>query len=281
MFLRMLGSLFAHPTRQRHEPPNDTATVGDAQLYRMPLSRAPSVESTCKVCGGPASRFDVVDFNKHCADGDAYQFGLAGVPVYYSRCFDCGFIFTPHFDGWSAARFAADIYNQDYAKVDPEYASARPLRAAEHFAAVFPDTRDVSILDYGAGSGTFASRLKELGFPRVANFDPYSNPARPTSTFDVITCVEVMEHAPDPHATIRDMLTFAHAHTRIVFTTLTQPDDIELRRAAWWYIAPRNGHVSIHSKRSLDALAAAHGLYFFEGDPFHVFAHDFNETRRG
>ena len=90
-----------------------------------------------------------------------------------------------------------------------------------------------------------------------------------------------VEHAPDPHATMRDMLTFAHAHTRIVFTTPTQPDDIELRRAAWWYIAPRNGHVSIHSERSLDALAAAHGLYFLKGDAFHIFSQDFNKAHRG
>ncbi len=274
MFLRMLGSIFNGTARRPHEPPDDTAPVRDTGSGGSRLTRAPSVESACKVCAGPASRFDVVDFNKHCAETNAYQFGLAGVPVYYSRCGDCGFIFTRHFDDWDTARFARDIYNQDYVKVDPEYASARPLRAAEHFAAVFPEARDLSILDYGAGSGIFARRLDELGFARVENFDPYSNPARPSSTFDVITCVEVMEHAPDPHATLRDMQSFAHEKTRIVFTTLMQPDDIESVRAAWWYIAPRNGHVSIHSARSLDALAAAHGLHFSRGEAFHVFARD-------
>lgn len=281
MFLKMLSSLFAVTAHPRNEPPNDTAPERTIRSDAMPLTRVPSVESACKVCAGPASRFDVVDFNKHCAETNAYQFGLAGVPVYYSRCLDCGFIFTRHFDEWTTAQFATDIYNEDYEKVDPEYASARPLRAAEHFAAVFPESRDLSILDYGSGSGIFAARLKELGFARVDSFDPYSNPVRPASTFDVITCVEVMEHAPDPHATMRDMLSFAHAQTRIVFTTLTQPVDIESRRAAWWYIAPRNGHVSIHSERSLDALAAAHGLYFLKGEAFHVFAHDFSEARRG
>jgi SAM-dependent methyltransferase len=274
MFLRMLGSVFNGKARARHEPADDTAPLRGPASGTSRLSRAPFVESRCKICEGPASRFDVVDFNKHCGETNPYEYGLAGLPVYYSRCGDCGFIFTRHFDDWDNARFARDIYNEDYVKVDPEYASTRPLRAAEHFAAVFPETCALSILDYGAGSGVFARRLSELGFTRVESFDPYSNPGRPAGVFDLITCVEVMEHAPDPHATLRDMLSFAHAKTRIVFTTVTQPDNIAAVRAAWWYVAPRNGHVSIHSDRSLHALAAAHGLSFSRGDAFHVFGRD-------
>lgn len=28
----------------------------------------------------------------------------------------------------------------------------------------------------------------------------------------------------------------------------------------WWFIAPRNGHVSIHTPQNLRGLASAHGL---------------------
>ena len=230
--------------------------------------------SPCKICGGPSHLFDVVDFNKQCAEKNPYALGLSGVPVQYSRCAGCEFIFTRHFDGWDARRFARDVYNDDYAKVDGEYASIRPLRVAGHFAMRFPHAKTLSILDYGSGSSVFTERLNALGFERTADYDPYARPSRPPGPFDIVTCIEVMEHTPDPHGTMRDLITFAHADTAILFTTLTQPADIEQRRGGWWYIAPRNGHVSIYSEDALEALAVKHGLLYFpdNGSGFHAFS---------
>jgi hypothetical protein len=45
-----------------------------------PLSTAPQ---SCKICGGAAPLFGVVDFNKHCVTpGHALQLPLSGVPIY-------------------------------------------------------------------------------------------------------------------------------------------------------------------------------------------------------
>ncbi len=266
MLLKMLRSLFEGSAGKPASAEEAPVAVPPDATQRKPLSRAVRPTGACKVCGGPASLFDVVDLNKHCAEDNPYQFGLSGIPVYYERCARCGFIFTRHFDDWNSERFAEVIYNTDYGKIDGDYSSARPLAAAACFAESFPHAKALSILDYGAGSGVFAARLKELGFAGVTDYDPFSRPARPAAAFDVITCIEVLEHAPEPHGTMRDVLSFAHADTVILFSTLVQPDDIETRRGAWWYIGPRNGHISIYTDIALDALAAAHGLYCFPGD---------------
>jgi hypothetical protein len=43
-----------------------------------------------------------------------------------------------------------------------------------------------------------------------------------------------------------------------LFSTLTI-DKLPPRSLEFWYIAPRNGHVTIHTRRSLAALAARFG----------------------
>jgi hypothetical protein len=40
----------------------------------------------------------------------------------------------------------------------------------------------------------------------------------------------------------------------VVFSTLLQPDDMAKIGMTWWYIGPRNGHISLHSKKSLQLL---------------------------
>jgi hypothetical protein len=67
-------------------------------LPRVSEDNATCATSTCKICGGGAAAFDVVDFNKFCGAKRPYRFGLAGIPVHYERCFECGFIFTRFFD---------------------------------------------------------------------------------------------------------------------------------------------------------------------------------------
>lgn len=46
----------------------------------------------------------------------------------------------------------------------------------------------------------------------------------------------------------------------LLFNTQLPPKDIAARGLDWWYVVLRNGHVSIHSERSLRRLAADHSL---------------------
>jgi SAM-dependent methyltransferase len=236
----------------------------------------------CKICGGFARPFDSVDFYKYCSPTDCFAFGFAGIHVEYRRCQDCGFIFTNFFDDWTPQNFAAYVYNEDYPRVDSEYADIRPGNIAALLAERLAPWRDIGMLDYGSGSGAFAGRMAEHGFANITNYDPFSSPARPAGKFGLITCFEVIEHTVSPAACLSDMAAFLAPGGCIVFSQPLQPPDIEVLRGSWWYIGPRNGHASIFTADALARLASDSGLVFHRGDWLHGMAPaDATETSRG
>ncbi|MBV8578900.1 MAG: class I SAM-dependent methyltransferase, partial [Acetobacteraceae bacterium] len=226
----------------------------------------------CKVCGGVSRPFDRVDFLKFCSTTDCYGFGFSGVDVTYLRCSSCGFIFTTFFDDWTQEDFAQHVYNEDYALVDGEYAEVRPSKVAAGMAEKLEGLNGLRLLDYGSGSGAFAARMRAAGFLYVESYDPFSNPSRPSGQFDLITCFEVIEHTISPVDALRDMRSLLNEGGCIVFSQALQPPDIERIRGNWWYIAPRNGHVSIFGAEALAALAARVDFSFFEGAGWYAFA---------
>ncbi len=226
----------------------------------------------CKICGGRTRFFDVVDFNKHCSFEDYYRFGASGVSIPYHRCSECGFLFTDFFRDWTTADFSRFIYNADYIKVDSEYVEVRPRQAAADMAQRLHTCETARILDYGSGTGVFAERMKEAGYGRIENFDPFSNPVRPSGRFDIITCFEVIEHTPDPINAVRDMKSLLAEDGCIIFSQTLQPYDIEQQRGRWWYIGPRNGHLSTFTPQSLALIAASCGLVFHLGTSPHGFS---------
>jgi 2-polyprenyl-6-hydroxyphenyl methylase/3-demethylubiquinone-9 3-methyltransferase len=238
-----------------------------ASLPRLDRANARTASITCKICGYPAPFFDVVDFNK-CAG--FYAFGPAGVPVHYHRCDECGFLFTPFFDDWTEADFRRFIYNADYILVDPEYEAARPVMVAEHLAQFLDGQQNSRILDYGAGTGAFGKRMSELGFRKVESYDPFSMPNKPSGRFDIVTCTEVIEHIPSPMVALQDMRSLLADQACIILGETLQPKDIGTIRGNWWYVAPRNGHVSTFADRTLATLAGYFGLIFHRGSGHHA-----------
>jgi|SRR3984893_17413219 len=215
----------------------------------------------CKICGGCSPLFGVVDFHKSCIEAQGKCLNLSGKPIYYRRCTACGFLFTDEFDDWSSEAFLKYIYNNDYAVVDPDYVAARPTNNAKLIEQAFQASRDtLSILDYGGGNGLLAQLLEEHGF-KAATYDPFSTfSARPQGPFDLITCFEVLEHLPFPDRTVLDMTGLLASEGVILFSTLTQPSNIAELGLGWWYVGPRNGHVSLYSQRALAILFEKHGL---------------------
>ena len=246
-----------------------------AALARLPpLERSSALEGSppCKICSESSVFFDLLDFNK-CGGSqtDFYRFGKSGVAVPYFRCQYCDFLFTDFFDDWTDDEFSRYVYNADYAKVDPEYAGSRPKRLVELLAAQLKGCEKLRVLDYGSGNGLFAEGMRKAGFQSVENFDPFSSPQPPRGRFGIITCFEVMEHAPFPHSIISDMATYLDVGGCIVFHTALQPPDIGYLRGNWWYVSPRNGHVSIYSREALAELGKKHGLLFSEWSGRFVF----------
>ncbi len=211
----------------------------------------------CKCCGDAAEPFGAVDFNRSAEDR---RLGRRVLPVSdeivaYERCRACGFVFTRHFDGLSDAALGERVYNAGYAAVDPDFAEHRPAHFAAFLTASFaPFANGTSFLDYGGGEGRLAALMRARGFAYDV-YDPYfhAGTSAPSRRYDVVSAFEVIEHARSPIETARDALgRCAMPGGLLLFSTLAQPRDVT---ADWWYIAPRNGHVSIHTVRSLRAVA--------------------------
>jgi SAM-dependent methyltransferase len=218
----------------------------------------------CKICGAPSPLLGVVDFHKSCIEAQGKCLNVSGKPIYYRRCAACGFVFTEAFDDWSAGAFLKYLYNADYVLVDPDYLAVRPTNNARVIEKAFQSSRALlSILDYGGGSGLLARLLVKQGF-RATTYDPFSTfSARPQGPFELITCFEVLEHAPFPNHVVADMSGLLAAEGVILFSTLTQPANFAELGLRWWYVAPRNGHVSIYSRQALAILFEKNGLQLF------------------
>lgn len=237
----------------------------DAHLVQPMMARIAGTEPVaCKVCEAPSVLFGVVDFHKSCEEARGRRLALSGWPVYYRRCERCGFTFTSDFDGWSPEDFRRQIYNGDYILVDPDFAEARPAANARLVTESFAGSREtMRILDYGGGDGLLAERLRAQGF-EAATYDPFSRfDSMPAGRFDLITCFEVMEHVPWPReavAAMTGLLKDEKKEGAILFSTLVQPEEFAREGLAWWYAAPRNGHISLYSTAALAHLFKPYGM---------------------
>ena len=195
----------------------------------------------------------------------------SGEPVTYFRCRACCLLFTPHFDILSAAQLAARIYNAEYATADPDFAEARPRYLANLLRDVLEPAKDsIRALDFGGGQGLLARLMREAGFEGYASYDPFFGNSAPNSGgYDLITAFEVVEHSRDPIAPFQEMLALLRPDGAVLFSTALQPRCLD---ADWWYIAPRNGHVSLHSRGSLRHIARHLGVRLLSIDPtLHLF----------
>jgi SAM-dependent methyltransferase len=235
------------------------APGSEAPAGRPAAARA----APCPVCAAPAPPLDVVDFSKSCEEARGRFLPLSGIPVYYHLCGQCGFCFAPEFQSWSRADFAERIYNAGYAAVDPDYAEARPQGNAALVNKLFGQARaGLRHLDYGGGSGLLSACLKEIGW-NSASYDPFVDGTDPASLgqFDLVTAFEVFEHVPDVSALLGDIGRLMTGEGVLVFSTLLSDGEVgPHRRLTWWYAAPRNGHVSLFSRRSLTLALGRAGL---------------------
>ncbi len=228
----------------------------------------------CKICQTPAYLSGVTDFLK-CAGG--YAFGASGVTAPWFACVNCDYLFTDFFDDWTAAEFARFLYNDDYVKVDPEYTGARSRREFQALSGLIPEGSPARVLDYGGGAGGLAALLRERGID-ATSYDPFSRPERPGGKFDIITCIEVMEHSPDPVATLGDVASLLAPGGCILLGITLQPANIAELGPTWWYCAPRNGHCSTYSLATLSRLGERWGLTLHASDRTHWLAWRFADA---
>ncbi len=227
----------------------------------------------CPVCDGECGLFDVVDFNKACEASPP----LSGQPVYYARCDACGFCYAPQMCAWTIEEFAQRVYNADYVKFDLEYEAIRPRQNADCLISMFGNRLlGKRHLDYGGGNGQLVRLLTAQGWDSTS-YDPFTNAnlqIESLGKFDLITAYEVFEHVPDVNRLLIDLRALLIEGGGILFSTLVSDGNIEKgQRLSWWYAAPRNGHISLHSSKSLSILGRKHGFGFYS---FNTSLHFFN-----
>ncbi len=238
---------------------------------KPPVSAHPPTR--CSVCGSSDLRaFGDKDFGESGADPFEQRrvFADYGVRVAYHQCGSCRFTFSAAFDNWSPADFETHVYNDDYVLSDKPFLSERPLRNAAIVAGLYHREREsVDILDVGGGKGVFAQALREAGFS-AATRDLYfmGSEVAATQRFDLITTFEVIEHVRHDQqqawmAALAGQLKTQPSARVLISTELIAPD----HTIGWWYLCPRNGHISVHSARSLGLLASAVGLRLFSVNP--------------
>jgi 2-polyprenyl-3-methyl-5-hydroxy-6-metoxy-1,4-benzoquinol methylase len=220
---------------------------------------AVSRESHCKVCQGPAQLYGVTDFHKSCEEQNGRYLPLSGVPIYYHRCDRCGLVFTHAFDRWEKRDYLRHIYNDDYVVIDPDYIEVRPSANANLVLDFIKKKPSLRCLDYGGGNGILAAHLRERGIDGHS-WDPMGEEGAvlPTGLFDFVTAFEVMEHTPAPLRTIRQALGLISPNGVLLFSTLII-DQVRPRTMDFWYIAPRNGHITIHTSASLQTMFGMFG----------------------
>lgn len=217
-------------------------------------------QTSCPVCQGRCSLLDTVDLSKSCSEAANTFLGPAGIEVAYFLCEQCGFCFAPEFSHWSIEDFEAKIYNSDYVHVDPDYVETRPRANAQSLLGTFADkAAGIRHLDYGGGSGLLSRILRECGWCS-SSYDPFVDRdirLAELGKFELVTAYEVFEHVPDVTRLITDLSVLLSRDGIVLFSTLLSDGNLGPRqRLTWWYAAPRNGHISLFSRKSLAALGA-------------------------
>ena len=216
------------------------------------------MQSQCKICGHEVvPRFRV---NKDRIVGEPVRDGVDAVDYLY--CGFCGFLFSRHLDSYSHSELSSTIYDEYYwTQLDPDDRSTVPLTFIRRFMV----GKQKRILDYGCGHGHGVSLLRAKGYDAfgydigtdfVAQHCSNDWDELP-SRYDFIFSFEVVEHLVEPVVLFEDLDRCLTEDGVLFCTTYLYQED---QGRDFWYIAPRNGHVSLFSRRTLQYLSARYGL---------------------
>jgi len=178
-------------------------------------------------------------------------------------------------DEWSAEDFKNNIYNEEYDRINPPIPGQEnvPFKETPSYqkglfiASLFDASQnEIRILDFGAGGnpGATGQALIDQGFS-VDSYEPFrADCPEPKGRYDLIICIEVLEHCHDPANIAGYMKKLLSRDGLIWIQTLLHPAPTPPDILDSWYIAPRDGHITIHTFLSLTILFNQLGLNFVQ-----------------
>ena len=250
-----------------------TAPTAEGRMSNgLPQVGAPTAD--CKCCGAESPLFGVVDFHKNC------RFRVPGVlPLSGSRrstttgAPPAGFCSRRRLTTGRRKSSAGTSTTTSTSRWTPTFwgrgLTATPRRSGRCSAA----RRRPGCWTTAAGRACWRSACGRRAFPTSQTYDPFvpEHARRPQGCFDCIVSFEVMEHSPRPRETLAEMDSLLAEDGLILFSTLVQGADFEKEGMDWWYVGPRNGHVSLFSRPSLRHIAEPMGFQFGSfSDGLHV-----------
>lgn len=190
--------------------------------------------------------------------------------VQYCHCSSCGHLTATDLD--VDPNYAGGQY---FAEIDTgwEQRNKKMLEFIEIISCLpaVAVSKQSSILDFGCGSGRLVQDLNRAGFD-ARGFEPHpeSKVSLPrvfndlreipeiVGWFELITCIEVLEHLREPDEALRAISNLLRPSGYLLVSTDLYNDKIHGEH--WYYLNPAAGHISIFSEGSLTTLLRRHGF---------------------
>ena len=255
--------------RAAERPPESPLLLPPSPVPAAP----PLTPPACKCCASRTRWIGALDFNASCMDRDGRVFPVSPELVPYYACEHCGFVFTTFCDDWRREDFQQRIYNGDYALADPDPGLHRGIRATvsyrngQELARLLEGSAGrIRLLDFGAGGkpGRMGQALIDAGF-EVDSYEPYlaedALEQGLRGRYDVICAMEVFEHCHDLEQVLSIIDQRLAERGLLYFSTCLHPYPTPDTVLDSWYIAPRNGHISIFTHRAITLLFRRIGIH--------------------
>lgn len=186
----------------------------------------------------------------------------------YNVCLNCKTIYSSEMMNWTPEKFSQKCYNDVYVQYDPDFISPNGGRTNIMFNYVSQRyNKNIFHLDYGSGEGFLTKRLNEIGYMNSYCYDPFHHPNKEilNKKFDLITCVEVVEHSYNINEIFKLFCDLLNPNGELIITTLfhnQEPLD------DWWYCAPRVGHILFFEEKGFCQFALKYNFFLESIKPF-------------